>query len=153
MINYGDCVISTFIARQPRRAPEPRYLGGEVSGARAGETGSLNSSDGVIRRRPRVHTPTRSGSAAQSARHWSEPQCARYAKHLVTFESALPIALANATTRRGHGLWVRMLVVSVDRVFCLLRVQTHARAVRPSRQDVHPLIPSFFAEIGHFLIV
>ena len=107
MINYADCVINdliTFIARQPRRAPEPRYRGREVSGAHAGETGSLNSSDGMIRRRLRVHTPTRSGSAAQSARHWSEPQCARYAKLLVMFESAPPIALANATTRRGHGL-------------------------------------------------
>ncbi len=63
--NYADCVTTqlfTFIARQPRRAPEPRYRGGEVNGARAGETGSLNSSDGVIRRRPWVHTLTRSGS-------------------------------------------------------------------------------------------
>ena len=142
--NYADCVTS---------APEPRYRGGEVSGARAGETGSLNSSDGVIRRRPRVHTPTRSGSAAQSARHLSEPQCARYAKLLVPFESAPPIAPANATTRRGDRLWVRMLVVSVDRAHFLLRVQTHARAVRPSHHEVHPLILWLRMEIGHSVIV
>ncbi len=60
------------------------------------------------------------------------------------FESALPMALANTKTRRGHGLWVRMLVVSVDRVFCLLRVQTRARAASPSHQEFHPLIPLLF---------